>query len=91
MKKFYLALMGLLLSSNFISDVNAARKNRRRSTNHKGPEEKTKAQNQSDVALARALIDFLNSKEGRETWTKYVTSYPSDLLKMITEESSKTK
>lgn len=93
MKKFYLALTGLLLSSDFISDVHAARK---RNKSRKNPDQKEadkkedKNQDQSAVLLSNTLKEFINSNEGKEILVKYIQNYPSSLLKAIAEEASKT-
>lgn len=88
MKKFYLTLMGLLLSSNFISDVNAdgGRSRKRRKPVNK----EDRNQDLSVASLSTTLKEFINSKEGKEMLVKYIQNHPNSLLKVIAEEASKT-
>lgn len=88
MKKLYLALMGLLLSSDFISDVHARGGRNRGRKPAAGSENKD--QDKSVELLANTLKEFINSKEGKEHLVKYIQNYPNSLLKVITEEASKT-
>jgi hypothetical protein len=89
MKKFYLALMGLLLSSNFISDVNA-RGGRNKSKKNPDQKAEDKNQDQSVTLLSNTSKEFINSNEGKEIMVKYIQKYPSSLLKVLAEEASKT-